>query len=232
MRKPGNARLFRLTLEPALVDSPSVDRVFTIAPGIGYLRVTGFEQATGKLLKDAIEKLGGAKLKGLIVDLRDNPGGAVESATESAALFLQPDQVIFSVRPRRGEVQTVRVPQLNDPYKFPLALLMNGKSASAAEILAGALQDHDRATIIGEPSYGKGIVQNVFTLSDNTALALTVAFYYTPSGRSIQKPLESGSLNVAAKATPGTFHTDHGRAVVGGGGIEPDEVMRRRSCRG
>ena len=225
VRKPGNVRLFRLTLTPALVDSPSVDRVFMIAPGVGYLRITSFEEATGKLLKDGIEKLGSEKLKGLIVDLRENPGGAVQSAAESASLFLDPDQLIFSVRPRRGDEQAARVPKLNEPYKFPLALLMNGKSASAAEILAGALQDHDRATIIGEPSYGKGIVQNVFTLSSNTALALTVAFYYTPSGRSIQKPLESGSLNVAAKATPGTFHTDHGRAVVGGGGIQPDEVM-------
>ena len=225
VRKPGNARLFRLTLTPALVDSPSVDRVFLIAPGVGYLRVTGFEEATGKLLREAIQTLGGEKLKGLVIDLRDNPGGAVQSAAESASLFLGPDQVIFSVRPRRGEEQTVRVPKLNANYKFPLALLMNSKSASAAEILAGALQDHDRATILGEPSYGKGIVQNVFTLSSNTALALTVAFYYTPSGRSIQKPLESGSLNVSAKATPGTFHTDRGRDVVGGGGIQPDELI-------
>ena len=95
-----------------------------------------------------------------------------------------------------------------------------------SEILAGALQDHDRATILGEPSYGKGIVQNVFPLSGNSGLALTIAFYYTPSGRSLQKPLESGSLNVAAKATPGIFHTDAGREVRGGGGIQPDVVVQ------
>ncbi len=106
---------------------------------------------------------------------------------------------------------------------------MNAKSASASEILAGALQDHDRATILGETSYGKGIVQNVFPLSGNSGLALTIAFYYTPSGRSLQKPLESGSLNVAAKATPGTFHTDSGRVVHGGGGIQPDvEIQQER----
>ena len=98
---------------------------------------------------------------------------------------------------------------------------MNGMSASASEILAGALQDHDRATILGEASYGKGIVQNVFPLSGNSGLALTIAFYYTPSGRSLQKPLESGSLNVAAKATPGAFHTDSGRAVRGGAASSP-----------
>ncbi len=103
---------------------------------------------------------------------------------------------------------------------------MDEKSASASEILAGALQDHDRATILGVPTYGKGLVQNVFPLSGNSGLALTIAFYYTPSGRSIQKPLASGSLDIAAKATPGAFHTDAGRQVLGGGGIQPDIVTQ------
>jgi carboxyl-terminal processing protease len=229
VRKPGNVRLFRLTLTPTLVDSPSVDRAFLLSPGVGYLRITGFEEATGKLVNETIEKLGGPKLERLIVDLRDNPGGAVQSAAETAALFLEPDQLIFTIKPRHGDEQPARAPKLNQPYKFRLALLINGKSASAAEILAGALQDHDRAVIVGESSYGKGIVQNVFTLSQNTGLALTVAFYYTPSGRSIQKPLASGSLDVAAHVKaenlPSAFHTDKGRAVEGGGGIQPDEVV-------
>jgi carboxyl-terminal processing protease len=224
VRKPGNARLFRLTLVPALVDSPSVDRAFLLAPLTGYLRITSFEGPTGKLLKETIDKLGGQNLHGLVIDLRENPGGAVQAAADAASLFLDPDQLIFSIRPRHGDAQEARVPKLSQPYKFPLALLVNGKSASAAEILSGALQDHDRAVIVGEPTYGKGIVQNVFPLSANTGLALTIAFYYTPSGRSIQKPLESGSLNVAARSTPGEFHTDRGRAVLGGGGIQPDEL--------
>jgi len=225
VRKPGNARLFRFSLTPELVDTPSVDRAFEIAPGVGYLRIKGFEGPTGKLVKETIEKLGGANLKGLIIDVRDNPGGAVQSAVETASLFLKPDQLVFTVKGRTEQEQEVRVPKLTEPFSFPVALLMDGKSASASEILAGALQDHDRATILGEPSYGKGLVQNVFPLSSNSGLALTIAFYYTPSGRSIQKPLSSGSLDIAAKATPGAFHTDAGREVRGGGGIQTDEVV-------
>jgi carboxyl-terminal processing protease len=222
VRKPGNARAFRLTLSPELIDAPSVDRVFMLAPGVGYLRIKSFDEPTGKLVKSSVDALGGVELKGLVIDLRDNPGGAVKAAVEVASLFLKADQMVFTIRGRSEQKEEVRVPALAQPYAFPLAVLMDAKSASASEILAGALQDHDRATILGEPSYGKGIVQNVFPLSGNSGLALTIAFYYTPSGRSLQKPLESGSLNVAAKATPGTFHTDAGRVVRGGGGIQPD----------
>jgi len=161
-----------------------------------------------------------------VIDLRANPGGAVQAAVEVASLFLQPGQVVFTVRGRTEQKQEALVPALTKPYTFPVAVLMDQMSASAAEILAGSLQDHDRAAILGEPSYGKGIVQNVFPLSGNTGLALTIAFYYTPSGRSLQKPLESGSLNVAAKATPGAFHTDAGREVRGGGGIQPDIAIQ------
>ena len=226
VRKPGNARAFRLTLSPELVDAPSVDRAFLIQPGIGYLRIKSFEEPTGKLVKSTIEKLGGESLKGLVIDMRANPGGAVQSAVEVASLFLQPGQVVFTVRGRTEQKQEALVPALTKPYTFPVAVLMDQMSASAAEILAGSLQDHDRAAILGEPSYGKGIVQNVFPLSGDTGLALTIAFYYTPSGRSLQKPLESGSLNVAAKATPGVFHTDAGREVRGGGGIQPDIAIQ------
>jgi carboxyl-terminal processing protease len=222
VRKPGNARAFRLTLSPELIDTPSVDRAFLLAPRVGYIRIKSFEEATGKLAKATIEKLGGADLHGLVIDLRDNPGGAVQAAVEVASLFLKPGQLVFTIRGRNEQKEESRVPELARPYSFPVAVLMNGMSASASEILAGALQDHDRAAILGETSYGKGIVQNVFPLSGNSGLALTIAFYYTPSGRSLQKPLESGSLNVAAKATPGIFHTDSGRAVRGGGGIQPD----------
>jgi carboxyl-terminal processing protease len=226
VRKPGNARLFRLTLSPELIDAPSVDRVFEIAPGIGYLRIKAFEEPTAKLVKESIETLGGGKLQGLVIDLRENPGGAVQAAVDVASLFLQPEELVFTIKGRSEQQQEARVPALARPYSFPVAILMNDKSASASEILAGALQDHDRATILGEPSYGKGLVQNVFPLSGNSGLALTIAFYYTPSGRSIQKPLASGSLDIAAKATPGEFRTDASRTVVGGGGIQPDIVMQ------
>jgi len=208
-----------------LVNMPSVDRVFTIAPGIGYLRITSFEEPTGKLVRDSIEKLGGANLKGLVLDLRGNPGGAVQAAIETAELFLQPGQTIFSARGRRGDNEEVRVAKTAHPYTFPLAVLVNEKTASASEILSGALQDHDRAIILGEPTYGKGLVQQVFNLSANSGLALTTAFYYTPSGRSIQKPLNGGQLGAATIMAKGPFKTDAGRQVAGGGGIQPDEVV-------
>ena len=220
VRRPTNARLLQFVLDPALVDTPSVDRAFLLRPGIGYVRATGFDPQTAKQLKDAIEKLGGAKLHGLVLDLRDNPGGVVQAALEAASFFLQPGQKILSVKGRSIQDQTVEVPKDSHPYTFPLAVLVNEKTASASEILSGALQDHDRAVIVGEPSFGKGLVQNVISLSGNTALALTTAFYYTPSGRSIQKPLPSGHLELEKQAEQ--FHTDSGRVVTGGGGIRPD----------
>ena len=227
VRHPGNIRVFRLTLSPELINEPSVDRNFEIAPGIGYVRIKSFEARTGSLTKDMIEKIGGANLKGLVLDLRENPGGAVQAAAEVASLFLAPKQLIFSIHGRNQEEQQIRVPDKAEPYKFPLAVLVDGRTASAAEILSGALQDHDRATILGEPTYGKALVQNVLPLSQNTGMALTVAFYYTPSGRSIQKPLASGSLDVSAAAKPGLYYTESGREVHGGGGIQPDELIWR-----
>jgi carboxyl-terminal processing protease len=223
VRRPGNARPLAFVLDPELLDSPSVDRAFLLQPGIGYIRVTGFDPQTARQLKDAIEKLGGDKLKGLVLDLRDNPGGVVQAALETASYFLKPGQKVLSVKGRSIEEQAVEVPKTANPYMFPLAVLVNAKSASASEILTGALQDHDRAVIIGEPSFGKGLVQNVFPLTGNTALALTTAFYYTPSGRSIQKPLASGHLEIEKQAEE--FRTDSGRGVTGGGGIQPDVVV-------
>jgi carboxyl-terminal processing protease len=223
VRRPGNVRLQTFVLDPELLDSPSVDRAFPLQPGIGYIRVNGFDPQTARQLKDAIEKLGGEKLKGLVLDLRDNPGGVVQAALEAASYFLKPGQKILSVKGRSIEDQTVEVPKTATPYSFALAVLVNAKTASAAEILTGALQDHDRAVVLGEPSFGKGLVQNVFPLTGNTALALTTAFYYTPSGRSIQKPLPSGHLEIEKQAEQ--FRTDAGRSVIGGGGIQPDVAV-------
>jgi carboxyl-terminal processing protease len=225
VRRPGTSGVLRFTLKPELMDSPSVDRAFLLEPQIGYVRIASFEEATGKLAHEKIESLGGEKLKGLVLDLRNNPGGSVQAALETASLFLNPDQLVFSVKGRNVKTEEVRVPKLARPYKFPVAVLINEKSASASEIFSGALQDHDRAAIVGEPSYGKGLVQRVYTLSSNTGLALTTAFYYTPSGRSIQKPLAFGQLDAKAIAPEGSFHTDAGRLVRGGGGIQPDETI-------
>jgi carboxyl-terminal processing protease len=227
VRRPGNARLLRFALTPVLVDTPTVDRAFMLKPGIGFLRLTAFEGPTGKLVKETIEKLGGAGLKGLVIDLRGNPGGDVQAAVDMASLFLEPDQLIFTVKGRTAGGEEVRVNKLNRPYTFPLAVLVDEKSASASEIFSGSMQDHDRATILGVPTYGKGLVQRVYPLSAGSGLALTTAFYYTPSGRSIQKPLRGVELSAASTMAEGPFKTDKGRLVRGGGGILPDEVVQQ-----
>src|SRR5207302_1457078 len=148
---------------------------------------------------------------------------------ETAALFLKPGQKLLTVRGRKVDEQDQKVPAGSVPYTFPMAILINGKSASASEIVSGALQDHDRATIVGEPSFGKGLVQSVYPLADSTGLALTTALYYTPSGRSIQRPLKGSDYALAATASnpnkQSQFRTDSGRIVKGGGGIQPDYVV-------
>lgn len=232
VRRPGNAILLTLTLVPQTMKSSTVERYFELQPGIGYVRVTEFEEATGRQLHDAIEKLGGKKLKGLVIDLRNNPGGFMTSAMQAVSYFLKPGQVILSAKGRNVPETVERVPGDIDPYTFPLAVIVNAKTASASEIVSGALQDHDRATIVGEPSFGKGLVQSVYPLAENTGLALTTALYYIPSGRSIQKSFSTqrafGAEEFALGATAThpnertDFKTDSGRPVPGGGGIVPD----------
>ena len=238
VRRPGNVRLLELTLTPEEMQSSSVDRVFEIQPGIGFIRVTGFEEKTAGQFRQAIEQLGGNKLKGLVIDLRNNPGGLVDAALDMAACFLKPHELILSAKGRNVAETLQRVPDDNRPYTFPVAILVNAKTASASEIVAGALQDHDRATIVGETSFGKGLVQSVYPLSENTGLALTTALYYIPSGRSIQKTFSSqrafGSENFALEVTAThpndrtDFKTDSGRPVPGGGGIVPDMQVSPR----
>jgi carboxyl-terminal processing protease len=211
------------------MQQPSVERAFFVGAGIGYIRVASFDEKTAAQLKAAIEKLGGDRLAGLVLDLRGNPGGLVTAAIDTASLFLQPGTKIVTVRGRsvaeKGEV----VPVTATPYGFKLAVLVNEKTASASEIVSGALQDHDRATILGVPTFGKGLVQSVFPLSEGTGLALTTALYYTPSGRSIQKPLDPTRFELAATTAhpnqQSEFHTDKGRKVTGGGGIQPDVIV-------
>jgi len=221
----GERRPVEIKMSPQLIEEPTVDRAFKLTSGIGYVHVKAFESPTGKLVKAAVDKLGGEYLDGLILDLRGNPGGVVDAAIETASLFLAPDQLIFSTKGRKAMAQDVYVPTAARPYSFPVVVLMNGGSASASEIVAGALQDHDRALVMGEPSYGKGLVQQVMPLSGGTGMALTVAFYYTPSGRSIQKQLASGQLGAATKVSKGPYRSDAGRTLLGGGGIQPDELM-------
>ena len=226
VRRPGNARILQFVLVPEEMQAASVERAFQVRPGVAYVRVGSFDAQTGRQIREAIEKLGGRALKGLVLDLRNNPGGLMPPALETAALFLKPGQKVVSVRGRTREAQEVTVPDSAQPYLFPVAVLINSRSASASEIVAGALQDHDRATVIGEPSFGKGLVQSIYPLSEGTAMALTTAYYYTPSGRSIQRPLRSGQLESrTAQDSGAVYKTAAGRTVRGGGGIQPDETV-------
>jgi carboxyl-terminal processing protease len=233
VRRPGNARLIDLTLTPEEMKTSSVDRAFLLKPGYGYVRVTGFEENTGREIRAAIERLGGANLKGLVMDLRNNPGGMVETAVETASLFLKSGQAILSAKGRNVPETIQRVEPGNQPYTFPVSIIVNGKTASASEIVSGALQDHDRATIVGEPSFGKGLVQSVYPLAEHTGIAITTALYYIPSGRSIQKPFseqrEGGDYVLNATVTHpndrSDFKTDSGRPMKGGGGIVPDALV-------
>jgi carboxyl-terminal processing protease len=229
VRRGGSVRLLHFTLTPEDLQAPSVERTFFLAAGVGYIRVSSFDENTGKELRAAIEKLGGSHLAGLVLDLRNNPGGVVQAALETVSLFLPPGDKILSVKGRNVPETTEVVSKIAEPYKFKLAILINEKSASASEIVTGAMQDHDRAIVLGEPSFGKGLVQSVFPLSQGTGLALTTALYYTPSGRSIQKPLDAARFELGATtAHPNAkqdFVTDKGRKVTGGGGIQPDHVV-------
>src|ERR1017187_5178140 len=235
VRRPGNAGLVELTLTPENMQTSSVERVFELRPGIGYIRVSAFEEKTAQQIHDGIEKLGGRNLKGLVLDLRNNPGGLLPAALETSSFFLKPGQVILSVKGRNVAETIEKVPEDNKPYTFAVSVIVNGKTASASEIVSGALQDHDRATVVGEPSFGKGLVQSVYPLAEKTGLALTTALYYIPSGRSIQKTFSSqqafGADDFALGATPthpnerSDFKTDSGRPVQGGGGIEPDYMV-------
>jgi len=226
IRRQGSSRVLQFTLTPELVDNPSVDRAYLLRPGFGYIRITSWDMQTARQLHDAIAKLGANNLQALVLDLRNNPGGVVKTALDAAAMFLRPGQRILTAKGRSKQVDSGDVPPAATPYRFRLAVLMNDKTASASEIFAGALQDHDRATIVGEPSYGKGLVQSVMPLSDGAGLAITTAFYYTPSGRSIQKPLHNSALSTTFAKKPAIgapeYKTDQGRPVVGGGGIQPD----------
>jgi carboxyl-terminal processing protease len=229
VRRGGSSRILQFTLIPEEMQSPSVERAFFLSAGIGYVRVSSFDANTAAELKQAIDKLGGNGLAGLVLDLRNNPGGMVTAAIDMASLFLPAGTKIVTVRGRHVAEKSEFVPTIAQPYTFKLAILVNEKTASASEIVSGAMQDHDRATIIGVPTFGKGLVQSVYPLSANAGLALTTALYYTPSGRSIQKPLDATKFELGATtAHPNAkkeFTTDKGRTVTGGGGIQPDFVV-------
>src|SRR6204780_5647052 len=170
----------------------SVDVHFMIKPGIGYIHVSGVQETTEKEVRDALDEFG--DIHGLILDLRQNPGGLLSEGVGVADQFLKKGQVIVSHHGRASAEKVYKASHGNGGIDYPIVVLVNRGTASAAEIVAGAIQDHDRGLIAGETTFGKGLVQTVYPLSENTGLALTTAKYYTPSGRLIQREYNGVSL--------------------------------------
>ncbi len=208
----------------------SVQNAFFVKPGIAYIDIELFNENTSRELDDAFRNLDEKNVKGLILDLRANPGGLLNEGVAVAGRFLRRGQNVVSHRGRTSPEKPYLASNGASNRNYPIVILVDRYSASAAEIVAGALQDHDRAWIFGDNTFGKGLVQTVFPLSENTGLALTTAKYYTPSGRLIQRDYSSGSFydyyfrkNIEEKNLQDARMTDSGRTVYGGAGIAPDE---------
>ncbi len=208
----------------------SVKDAFWVKPGIMYLDIESFNENTSSEVNENFKRLGEKNVKGLILDLRSNPGGLLNEGVAVAGRFLQKGQLVVSHRGRANPERAYTERRGSGPYDYPIVVVVNKFSASAAEIVAGALQDHDRAWVIGEDTFGKGLVQTVYPLSENSGLALTTAKYYTPSGRLIQRDYSNVSFfdyyyrkETEMKNPKDVKMTDSGRAVYGGNGIAPDE---------
>jgi carboxyl-terminal processing protease len=209
----------------------SVQDAFFLKPGIAYIDIETFsDENTSREVEESLHRLGEQNIKGLVLDLRENPGGLLNEGVAVAGRFLQKGQVVVSHRGRVSADKPYFATRGNGGNEYPIVVLVNRYSASAAEIVAGALQDHDRAWIVGENTFGKGLVQTVFPLENNTGLALTTAKYYTPSNRLIQRDYSNVSFldyyyhkDIDQKNLQDMKTTDSGRTVYGGGGIAPDE---------
>jgi carboxyl-terminal processing protease len=212
------------------ISRKSVQDAFWIKPGYAYLKILVFGETTGREMEDNLKRLGESGIKGLVLDLRENPGGLLNQGVAVADHFLAKNALIVSHRGRSAPEKAYVAEHGNHGREYPMVVLVNRFSASAAEIVSGALQDHDRALILGETTFGKGLVQTVYPLSDNTGLALTWAHFYTPSGRLIQRDYSGKSFyeyyfhrDENARNPVDVKMTEGGRTVYGGGGITPDE---------
>ena len=243
--RPGLPEPLQMTVTRAEIPTNSVSYAFLVEPGTGYIRLKDFTHTSGPEVADAWTKLEKQGMQRLILDLRGNPGGLLDQAIAVADYFLKKgDKVVMTKGRSASSEQSYSAPGKNAHPRIPLIVLVNKGSASASEIVAGAAQDHDRALIVGQTTWGKGLVQSVFTLTDGAGLALTSAKYYTPSGRCIQRDYrdvleyltpeeeegdgeENGSAHDARSSqAKEKFYTDAGRLVYGGGGITPDIFVK------
>lgn len=223
--EPISFRVTRGAIQTTVVDA------FWLRPGVAYVRIQNFEAQNVSHDIDAwLKKMGEASVTGMVLDLRGNPGGLVNEAVAVAGRFLRNGQTVVSQNGRAEPQRVFHAAARASAQNYPIVVLVDRASASASEIVSGALQDHDRAWILGENTFGKGLVQGVYNLSDGAALMLVIAHYYTPSGRLIQRDYSRKSFfdyyYAGRKDTPNPMDvkaTDSGRKVYGGGGIMPDE---------
>ncbi|MBP7148911.1 MAG: PDZ domain-containing protein [Acidobacteria bacterium] len=233
--RPGLDEPLQFSLVRDAIRTPAVNQAFMIRPETGYIHISNFTETTTTEFDEAVDKLRREGARRLVLDLTGNPGGLLEQAIKISSRFLNPGELVVYTEGRMaGSRQDY--PSLRDVPKveWPVVVLVDRESASASEIVSGALQDHDRAIVVGETTFGKGLVQSVYPLSENCGLALTTQKYYTPVGRSIQRPYSNDEEEAYflelrdRKAVPQpesnspVFRTDTGRIVYGGGGITPD----------
>ncbi|MGH9201380.1 MAG: S41 family peptidase [Vicinamibacterales bacterium] len=232
--RPGVPDPIKATFTRALIRVPAVPSAIVFDGKIGYIPLTSFNETSTAELGRAITSLQTQGATSLVLDLRNNPGGFLDQSLSITNLFLKEGQEIASVRGRNVEPQTYYAREKPIAPTIPLVILTDQYSASASEIVAGALQDHDRAVIVGTTSFGKGLVQTVFNLDGGYALKMTTGKWYTPSGRSIQKErvlTDDGNWvevdHDSAEAGPRpTFKSDAGRTVYGGGAVTPDLIVK------
>ncbi len=227
--REGSEEPLEFTITRDEIARQSVDAAFTLRPGIGYIHIVNFNENTSDELAAALRKLNEGSLEGLILDLRGNAGGLLQEAVEVSEHFADKNQLIVYHYGRQSREKRYYATRGSKGTNYPIVVLINRLTASAAEIVTGALQDHDRALVMGESSFGKGLVQTVYPLAEKSGLALTTARYYTPSGRLIQRSYTDVSLYdyyYHPRSNSNSHNevrlTDGGREVYGGGGIDPD----------
>ncbi len=233
--RPGLSKPLEVSITRAKIPTNSVRYAFMLRPGVGYIRLTEFSSTSSREVHQKIQELEKQGMHSLIFDLRNNPGGSLDAAVGVSDTFLKKGQLIVSTRGRtKDSDMTFKAPGTGVHFEGPLIILVNVGSASASEIVSGAIQDHDRGLLVGNVTWGKGLVQTVFTIRD-TGLALTTARYYTPSGRCIQRDYHSyieyithQNANSGPPPAKTKYHTDAGRPVRGGGGITPDVIVKAR----
>jgi carboxyl-terminal processing protease len=243
IERAADKRLQTVEITRDVVPQPSIPDAYMIKPGVAYVDMTrGFNISTTEELQDALDQLHARGMNSLVLDLRNNPGGFLDQAIHVAEVFLPSGELILTQKGRNGLRDNTYRSANRSADPVPLVILINENTASASEIVAGAMQDHDRALIVGETSFGKGLVQSIIPLDYGAGLTLTSAKYYTPSGRLIQRDYADSGLYdyythgsrrsdeaVAAKPVRQEKKTDSGRPVYGGGGIAPDEPVGGRT---